>query len=822
MKSPEVRYNTDQKNLQDLLLSVDRAGDFCIQGRIFAPTPVLEVENVGVVAFPVQAAQVTSLIAQAVRAPYGKGADTILDTSVRDCWQIGTDHVCIGGVGWKDTFAKICTHAAEGLGCDPNRIDATFYKMLIYEVGGFFQPHRDSEKEDGMIATLSISLPVAGAGGELVITHRQREVIADVSATEPSELAFVAFYADCLHETRPVRDGHRIVLVFNLCVKPDDKETPRTAADHLQTTGRATHLLSAWRESAVNTEKLVWVLEHEYSEGGLAFNTLKGADAAVARMLESATEQSDCVLYAAVVHVEEYGLGELEYHDSTGWGGSQEDDEWTIIEVDEACHWLDSWVSPDGSKPDIGKLPLRASELLPVGALDDAEPDEHWVHEASGNEGVSIERAYRRAVLVLWPRETTITVLAAGNFGAALAWVAAESQRLGAAWGSAQFARLLDYWAGVAHESSGQLPPEFNYEDRISRRDIVENLSDMLQFVTVLGDIPLALRTLQLASREKFEGSESAAYVSALRLIGPNRTAQFLPPFAEAHFPDKPADVVRLVESLDRDTCGDSASNPDWQSALTQTVHTCLQTLPVTLGARASGKATDNPRGGSRTDGLQGGLIHGLLRLAWCHGLHEEAETAVDALLEAPDVVSPDRALPAALKKLRVSSGLRRSSMYAKLWRGATQFLLMRSASAPTPPTDWRIGAEIDCSCGDCRILAAFCRDPETRTLRLPRRKDLRSHLHQVIDRNRLDITHATERKGSPYTLVCTKNHATYERRLDEYASDMKQMHSLAEGAPDGECAAGCASLAEELHKAIAAAGQEVAASAHPPRQKEL
>ena len=66
-------------------------------------------------------------------------------------------------------------------------------------------------------------------------------------------------------------------------------------------------------------------------------------------------------------------------------------------------------------------------------------------------------------------------------------------------------------------------------------------------------------------------------------------------------------------------------------------------------------------------------------------------------------------------------------------------------------------------------------------------RKDLRQHLHQIINYYRLDLDHETERKGSPYTLVCTKNRASYKRRLEEYTADLLRMQSLLGSAPEGE-----------------------------------
>lgn len=38
----------------------------------------------------------------------------------------------------------------------------------------------------------------------------------DTEATDPSELSYAAFYADCEHEVLPVRQGNRVCLVYNL------------------------------------------------------------------------------------------------------------------------------------------------------------------------------------------------------------------------------------------------------------------------------------------------------------------------------------------------------------------------------------------------------------------------------------------------------------------------------------------------------------------------------------------------------------------------------------------------------------------------------
>ena len=61
-----------------------------------------------------------------------------------------------------------------------------------------------------------------------------------------------------------------------------------------------------------------------------------------------------------------------------------------------------------------------------------------------------------------------------------------------------------------------------------------------------------------------------------------------------------------------------------------------------------------------------------------------------------------------------------------------------------------------------------------------------------------------TERRGRPYTLVCTKNRASHERRLAEYADDVAAMQSLLQSKPGGEWAAPCAAPTARLHQAVA------------------
>ena len=48
-----------------------------------------------------------------------------------------------------------------------------------------------------------------------------------------------------------------------------------------------------------------------------------------------------------------------------------------------------------------------------------------------------------------------------------------------------------------------------------------------------------------------------------------------------------------------------------------------------------------------------------------------------------------------------------------------------------------------------------------------------------MIDSHGIDMTHVTERVGSPQTLVCRKDRRTFERRMKQYRDEIAAMGTL-------------------------------------------
>ena len=772
--------------IEKLLQSIDRPGDFCVHGQRLAALPRLRVQGAGALSFPVPEDQIRALIGAAEPAPYGKGTETVVDRSVRNCWQIGPERVRLAGAAWPETFADILETAAVGLGCAPDRVDARLHRLLIYEPGGFFAPHRDTEKADGMIATLSVSLPTAGAGGELVVRHRDRERTLDMTTGEPSQLTFAAFYADCTHEVRPVTEGHRVTLVFNLCLRPGDDESPREAPDYSAQVERLAERLPEWFARG-GTDKLVWLLEHDYSEAGLSFDGLKNADAAVARVLTEAAERVACEVHAAVVHIEQYGGA-----DYTGrgwdWGDGEDEDEWEMGDVVDSREWLDGWARPDGRRPRLGEVELLPGELLPRGALDDAAPDEQRVHEASGNEGVSVERAYHRAALVVWPRSKALEIVARSDMAGAVALVADElDRRHDTRSGRPRqlLSRLIDIW------------PTGPYDEDAQARALA------LRLLHSTGDENRAARYLRKVVLKRYDGSENEPLALVVDMIGPSAARPFLTELPAAHLRRRPTAMLALVRCLDETR--DESSRGAWNRVLQAAVRAILRTLPAALPP-ARRRSFEPTLQAPERFGVE--AVDDLFTLACRWGSTAEATAAAEAVAGRPQVVTPDRTLPAVLARLHGEAGAAATGAFALLWRHAAHFLLARSARPPEEPRDWTIDGDTGCRCEHCRRLRDFCRDPAARVARFPLRKDLRAHLHQAIDRRGLDIEHVTERRGRPFTLECTKTRASHRRRLAEYADDISCMRDLIRAAPSGGQAAPCAPDLARLHEAVTASGR--------------
>jgi hypothetical protein len=82
--------------------------------------------------------------------------------------------------------------------------------------------------------------------------------------------------------------------------------------------------------------------------------------------------------------------------------------------------------------------------------------------------------------------------------------------------------------------------------------------------------------------------------------------------------------------------------------------------------------------------------------------------------------------------------------------------------------------------------LSRFLADPAQSTWLLKAAQTERSHVESSIRSNTCDLDFVTEKRGRPYTLRCTKNQASYQRRVEQRRQDSERLARLDGKTSDG------------------------------------
>ena len=342
--------------------------------------------------------------------------------------------------------------------------------MLVYGKGQFFLPHQDSEKDDAMVGTLVVSLPSAHTGGELAVEHCGESVTYRASK---EHLSFVAFYADCRHEVKPVKSGHRVTLTLNLLADggTDTQEAgptvdlARCLTEHF-TTRAVRHY---GRADLDPPNRLVYLLDHEYTQRGLSWNRLKGADAERAALMRAAAERAGCEAVLALAEVKEtwdawpsgsdpwhgydyYGeYGDEEEDDSGDQNGDHDDYQLNDLIDDEIT--LGWWTSPDGTSGEPISLYVPDSEVCATTPNANLTPYQSEYEGYMGNYGNTLDRWYRRAAVVVWPQDRAFAARAEAGSQWALSELRAriEAGDLEGARAAAQ--SLAPFWKKIGSQA---------------------------------------------------------------------------------------------------------------------------------------------------------------------------------------------------------------------------------------------------------------------------------------------------------------------------------------------------------------------------------
>jgi hypothetical protein len=764
--------STILEEISAAIAAIGGGSTFAIEESALRVDLELRVQGVGRVRLPITDATAEKLIAAARPAPFGVREQTRYDESVRSSWEIPADRITVGAAFERTLAARLDT-IRRRLGLPPEGVfQPVLDKLLVYGPGQFFAPHQDSERADGMLASLVAVLPSRHAGGALVVTHNgKRRVFAADGGDDCVDL--VAFYSDCRHEVERVKSGHRVALTYHLvhhdqAGKSAHRSTRRAnAADRLTESVRA-HFNTPKRplvgsDGGETPDRLVYLLDHEYTSRGLGFARLKGQDRRRVAALLGVAERLGCETYLALAEVREVWNCEDDWDGYRGYRShrgfespKRNTDDYNLLELCDSEVTLGHWVGRDGaSEPGVAAY-VPDDEICSTRPSAELKPFRSEHEGYMGNYGNTVDRWYHRAALVVWPESRAFIVRAKGS----PAWAIAEILRLVAAGkkdDAEKSARsLLPFWR---HRATDVQEARF--------------IRDAFRVAAALADADLARSLLAPLGATSLTATALPAVLAAASRFGLAWSKALFASWVQEH--DSRATWLAALPLLCR-----ALRESSWPEACSLGRFLLERELTTYEDRCTREKGALTTRYGAQT---RKALVRDTISLIETAAALEDRQGR-DRLVRV--LTGPEAALPAVLL-FEVLDGYRKKGPGHKSELSGLRPLhdhtirtLRASLERPLRAADdWSLASAIDCTCPLCKKLLTFLRDRHARELAWPLAKDGRQHLHGIIDRFDLPVTHDTIRRGSPYTLMLEKQAILFSREAAERKRETNMLAAL-------------------------------------------
>jgi hypothetical protein len=753
--------NSDSSPILIALSNIDRPSVFACSADLPFVMPGLEVEGLGMIGFPLAKTQAQAIIKQSYQAPYGKGIETLVDTKVRRVWELDPKNFKLLNPAWEQSLVDILGNIQTSLGLKNCKLTAQLYKLLIYEKGDFFLPHRDGEKMDGMVATLVVTLPSLHKGGELLVSHEgHTEVFKMEGASTGLQLSYTAFYADCEHEVKPLKSGYRMCLVYNCVLEKQRKSSAKIVApSHHQNIKDLVVALETWQKDA-QPQKIAITLEHQYSEKSLSFELLKGVDRAKAEVIFEAAQRAQCEAYLGLLTLWQSGDADEDYEWDDHYRRSSEGPH-EMGEIYDESLSVDHWSDREGQDCALGNIHFSESEVLSDSAIGDWEPDDEEFEGYTGNAGMTLERWYHRAVIAIWPssrHEATLcdagTLAALGGFDIVYKkWKAAKkstAQPLHAkccAFGEA----IISKW-------------EF---DKFGRSVSVSLESRFLNQLCELDALSLVQRFFSEVLPKLKETTVEAPVIIYFNQKGWANAETSLGSLFEQ---TESKTILRNLTFLEQ-LCN-IPEDKKLKNICSSALECCLNALD---------KINQDPRPSWEVQAInRQACTEKILCSASLLNSDKHLQQFIATTESQPKLYSPVRILVPAIINIKANlMALAKPSRTLKAWLKSCEGSLSKSLGPkPEAPTNW-VREKLKCKCRDCAVVNNFLEDGKTPKLLFPLAKARRQHLHETITKDKADLLHETLRQGSPQTLVLTKTNQSYDEKKAHFEHQQKNHLSL-------------------------------------------
>ncbi len=749
----------------------------------------LEVEGFGQVRLPVTPAKARKLLGLGQPARFGRGEQTLTDPDVRDTWEIPKHLVRAEWTG--ATLKAILATVKEELGL-PNAAELTadLHSLLVYETNQHFLAHQDSEKDDSMVGTLVVTLPSSYTGGDLMVGHNGEWKAYRGSKTA---LSLVAFYADCRHEVLKVQSGYRITLTYNLLLHGD---TGRPEGDD----GTADELADLLREhfstpvaryyggpAADPPNRLVYLLDHEYTPRGLNWRRLKGADASRVALLRAAADKAGCEAVLAFADIKTthsaFPADEGHGYRRRGWyddydedddeysgGASDSEREYDIQELVDSDITLTHWTGPDDTRLEETSLSVDGDEVCASTPTGDLKPSSSEYEGYMGNWGNTLDRWYHRAAVVVWPRDQAFANRAETSPAWALDELAAMVSAGDVSGAQAAAATLAPFWDGVLRT---RVPEEGGRVSGLFGKALLA-----ADAVADAGTAAMLLRSFRI---ENLTG----AYVDSFGKIADGYGQQWTAELLRTWFGgDQPAWAYGGGQERPQWVAG-------WLPGLCERLHvrggagTVAAQRLLDLAWEWTGKdigtglVSSSPSYRDNKLGDLGKPLASVLTAAAGIGAASTRDAVSGYIRRQEDAVTVlEMSALRAAAELPQDSG---DAGFGDLAADCAARLRARLARPQRAPGDWSIELPAaGCTCDLCDTLRVFLEDESRRTFEWPLAQQRRQHVHSRIDAAELPVTHLTGRQGRPYTLVLKKTDALFAREQEARTRDETDLKWLA------------------------------------------
>ena len=754
------------------LESIESKGSFSAEKSTSSNDFDIKFNKIGTLTLPISEQQIKELIGIAQPAKFGWRNQTILDKEVRNVWEISKNKIKIGKKQWSNKFDPMLEHFKNALGLPKNSaLTAELHNMLIYEKGNFFKPHQDTEKMDGMVATLVVVLPTAHQGGELIVDHRGKKKIYQFQTTD--KLSCVAFYADCHHEVKEVTSGYRVSLTYNLILK-NYKGNIETLYESDFNSRLENALKNYFFQTADKAEtgyfyvkkpkKMVYLLDHEYTQHSLTWNALKNVDQLRVNALLNIADHLGLEAHLTLADMKETWDCEFDYDEYRyrrkyrHYDDDEDEEEGTPVSLMDTETTLRHWVNREGKIEAYKDFTPGSNETCWTGENEGFKPYDSEYEEWMGNYGNTLDKWYHRAAIILWKEDDHYPVLFEidqDSFIKEIFLLKESKEELSKLRDMLRYAAA--YWERYAREHAKD-----------------EDITRILELVLYLNDAEISKDLLTAYNISILNTKNLALWVKLISQYGDEWVIQFFTEITsrEKYRRDDVAIIgfSELIQLLKIQVIQPTVINwlVDYQFAILKLKHEKQRGHDI---HRQRDDSNSN-RIAEITDFLFGAIFSGnkKIHVKMLNNLMEHGD-----LYSALSLV---KLLEMCIEKIDTSEI--KSWGYDKLFDYLHKSVIDEYQLGLRNKDDWNINVKSSrCTCANCKLLIHFLNAPGEQQKIWPLVEHSRDHIESEVSILGIPVTCRVEKTSRPYKLILTKTSALYGEAEKRYVSLEKAISQL-------------------------------------------